>query len=344
MSAGISISRGIAEAAFAGAPAWHNTGTVVREAMTVSQALEMAHLGWLVAGRPMFWQSPDGAFHLYEGRKINVRVDTEEPLGDVSDDYRIVQSGEAFETIGRVLLAHDLRFEAAGALNGGRRIWLLARTPEALKVNGDVIEPYIMLLNSHDGTTEVIVRTTGVRVVCQNTVAMALAENATKSISLRHVSSFDAQLKAAEGAFARAGRVIADYGKIIEELQADQFSDDEGRRMVSQLVHAYLTPMGDAKRFPVTLAELIAATEEKKQHWSTEMITESVWDRAVEDRRLMGESLVNSWLITNAIGGYVDHDRPMAAGEKRMNNLMFGRGNQVKELTTQVMLEHARTV
>ena len=80
-----------------------------------------------------------------------------------------MQNEEAFQFVDQ-LLGSDLHFETAGSLHGGRRVWVLAALPQHVQVGGDAIRPYVLLMNSHDGSTAVIAATTPVRVVCQNTL------------------------------------------------------------------------------------------------------------------------------------------------------------------------------
>jgi hypothetical protein len=87
-------------------------------------------------------------------------------LGIVAERDRIVQNEEAFQFVNQ-LLGSSLNFETAGSLNGDRRVWVLAALPEHVEVGGDPVRPYVLLMNSHDGSTAVIAATTPVRVVCQ---------------------------------------------------------------------------------------------------------------------------------------------------------------------------------
>jgi hypothetical protein len=84
-------------------------------------------------------------------------------------DNRIVQNEEAFRFVDQ-LLGSSLHFETAGSLHGGRRVWVLATLPDHIEVGGDAVRPYVLLMNSHDGSTAVIAATTPVRVICQNTL------------------------------------------------------------------------------------------------------------------------------------------------------------------------------
>ena len=108
-------------------------------------------------------------------------------LGIVGERYRIVQNHEAFTFIDQ-LLGSSIHFETAGSLHGGRRVWVLATLPDHVEVGGDAVRPYVLLMNSHDGSTAVVAATTPIRVVCQNTLNWGLAQRAAEVLDPPHRS------------------------------------------------------------------------------------------------------------------------------------------------------------
>ena len=157
---------------------WHGLGAVLeRPPASVAEAIEASGLGWSVAKEPIAidrgetpgadWWTP--RCEEIPGYFATVRQDTREVLGIVGERYRIVQNDEAFAFVDQ-LLGIAIHFETAGSLHGGRRVWVLATLPEHVEVGGDPVRPYVLLMNSHDGSTAVIAATTPIRVVCQNTL------------------------------------------------------------------------------------------------------------------------------------------------------------------------------
>lgn len=144
---------------------WHGLGTLVSEAPESKEALRMAGLNWRVLQRDVF--SQDG--FLIPGYKVNIRETDFNTLGIVSDRYRIVQNEEAFSFTDQ-LLGEGVTYETAGALQDGRKVWLLARLPQKYIIAGDEITPYFVIMNSHDGTCSIKAAMTPIRVVCQNTL------------------------------------------------------------------------------------------------------------------------------------------------------------------------------
>ena len=148
---------------------WHGLGVEVKEAPTSTDALVHAGLDWEVLQKNVYTE--DGT--LISGYKVNIRDSDNAALGIVSDRYRVVQNENAFRFTDD-LLGAGVTYETAGALQGGRRVWLLARMPERYIVAGDEIAPYLVVMNAHDGSSGIKVAMTPIRVVCQNTLNLAL--------------------------------------------------------------------------------------------------------------------------------------------------------------------------
>ena len=108
-----------------------------------------------------------------KGFKANLREDTGEVLGIVSDEYEVVDNRDAFRFLD-ALIGSDMHFETAGSLWGGRRVWCLARLPEYVELGGDLSATYIYVANSHDGSMAVTAAVTPIRIVCANTLGAAL--------------------------------------------------------------------------------------------------------------------------------------------------------------------------
>ena len=189
---------------------WHGLGTIVAEAPDSKSALELAGLDWNVIQKDI--ATTDGT--AIEGFKANVRDSDDSVLGIVTDRYKVVQNSEAF-AFTDALLGEGVRYETAGSLQGGRRTWMLARLPHQYIISGDEITPYLVFMNSHDGTGSIKVAMTPIRVVCQNTLNMALA-NAKRSWSCNHTGDIDDQMAEARDTLLYANRYMSELGKEIE--------------------------------------------------------------------------------------------------------------------------------
>lgn len=218
---------------------WHGLGTPVESTMTSAEALKVAGLDWKVEARPVF---TDNGIKI-PGYVANTRDSDNSVLGIVSDKYRIVQNVDAFAFTDS-LIGEDCRYETAGSLRNGKSTFMLARLPQK-KILGDDFENYICFTNTHDGTGAVKVCSTNVRVVCNNTLNLAL-NTAKRSWTCKHMGRIEDKLQEAQRALQlaeeyteqlsiyaeRAANITIDEAKTYEVLkQLFPISDDASDRM-----------------------------------------------------------------------------------------------------------------
>ena len=207
---------------------WHGLGTLVAEAPNSADALRFAGLDWSVRQEPVF-NSRGG---IIKGYKANVRDSDNSVLGVVGDRYRVVQNTDAFRFTDD-LIGGDVRYETAGSLRDGKQIWLLAKMPD-MKIAGDAVEPYLCFTNSHDGTSGVRVCMTPIRVVCNNTLNMALS-TAKRTWSLRHTESIHERLDEARSCLFRAEDYMEGLAQYADMAANTTLRDDEIRGIISEL-------------------------------------------------------------------------------------------------------------
>lgn len=179
---------------------WHYEETkevtkLIQEAPTSKEALHLAGLDWEVQQTPVY---TDAGLEI-PNYKANVRSTDKSVLGIVSDRYKIVQNTEAFEFTDEIVGETEdgvVKYETAGSLCGGKKIWLLAKMPMQ-KILGDEVEPYMCFTNSHDGSGAIRICMTPIRVVCNNTLNMALA-GARRQWSTKHVGDMQSKLEEAK--------------------------------------------------------------------------------------------------------------------------------------------------
>lgn len=156
---------------YAGDVPWHGLGTRLAEPATAEEAIREASLDYQVELDRMTTSS--GA--PIPRRKAVVRRDTGDVLGVVGNAFVPVQNRECFSFLDQVVADGEVCYHTAGALGRGERIWLLAKLPNEIRIKNsdDVTEKYLLLSNSHDGTSALRVFFTPIRVVCQNTLTLA---------------------------------------------------------------------------------------------------------------------------------------------------------------------------
>lgn len=188
---------------------WHGLGTIIQEACNSEEALRLAGLDWDVNQIPVTYN--DKA----TGYQFNVRSSDDTVLGVVGGRYKPVQNKDAFAFTDE-LIGGDVRYETAGSLSSGKRVWMLAKMPDT-KILDDVVEPYMCLTNSHDGFGSLKVCMTPVRVVCQNTLNMAL-DNAKRTWNVRHTGNIQNKLAEAQHTLGLAQDYMKSLAEEAEEL------------------------------------------------------------------------------------------------------------------------------
>ena len=191
---------------YVGDTPWHKQGIRVQDAPTIEEALQYAKLGWKVNKRKTYYF--DNNIHtqaMPTGGYCTYRADTGQVLGKgVSERYGVLQNEEAFAPF-EPLLDMGFKLETAGSVQDGRKVWILAKSPERYTVgNDDVIDQYVLLYTSHDGSAGSVFRPTGVRVVCYNTIELALSKQAKWNYSLKHTSSIKERVKNLTNIIARS--------------------------------------------------------------------------------------------------------------------------------------------
>ena len=197
--------------------AWHGLGTVLDHPPSTAQAIVEAGLNWQVIEQPVYTQFEHGLSPVSTHKSL-VRSSDRQLLGIVSNSYKPLQNHDAFSWFDFLLHDGDVSLESAGSLKNGKRIWVLAKINQSPTdvIKNDPVEPYLLLSNSHDGSTAVWIQFTPIRVVCQNTLSYALS-NRQKDLSvgrafrIRHQGNLQTKLNQAQNAldFARQQFAIA---------------------------------------------------------------------------------------------------------------------------------------
>lgn len=207
---------------------WHGLGTPVAKAMTSVEALELAGLNWVVEPRPIF---TDNGIQI-PGYVANTRNTDKRILGIVSEKYKIVQNAEAFQFTD-ALIGDEVRYETAGSLREGKSTWLLAQMPKE-KILGDDVQPYLCFTNSHDGTGAIKVCMTPIRVVCNNTLNLAL-NTARRTWTCKHMGRIEDKLQEAAETLELAHSYMGALRTEAEKLASLKITDDQIYSIVSEM-------------------------------------------------------------------------------------------------------------
>ncbi len=274
---------------------WHGLGTMVQEAPTSNDALILAGLDWQVIQKPIITE--DGI--PISGFKANLRETDNRVLGVVTDRYRTIQNHDAFAFTDS-LLGEGVTYETAGSLQNGRRVWVLAKLPQRYIISGDEITPYLVFMNTHDGTGAIKAAMTPVRVVCMNTLNLALS-TAKRSWSTNHVGDIRGKLEDARYTLLYADLYMQELGKAIDKLNRQKLSD----RKVYEYIDA-LFPLMDN------------ASEQQKKN--LQRMKEEVKVRYFEapDLAHVGK---NAYRFVNAVSDFATHAKPLRERANYRENL-----------------------
>ena len=200
---------------------WHGLGTMVAEAPNSKDALRLAGLNWKVLQEPVYTENEE----LIQGYKANVRDTDRKVPGVVTDRYKVIQNEEAF-AFTDTLLGEGVRYETAGSLQEGRRVWMLARLPREFIIGGERISPYMVFSNTHDGSGAVKTALTPIRVVCNNTLNLAL-RTAKRSWSMIHTGDISGKIEEAKNTLLLADEYMTALGQEFENLRKIKLSEKQ---------------------------------------------------------------------------------------------------------------------
>lgn len=281
--------------------AWHRLGTVVDTAMDAQTALREAHLaGWNVRKEPLEVPQIGGPALEVPGKWATVRTNPvngrAQALGVVGDQYTPVQNEDHVDLLDTLVDMSGAHFETAGALRGGREVFVTMKLPDSLVLDGpggeDVTDLYIAGFNSHDGTSAFQLAVTPVRVVCANMQTAALAV-ARSTFSIRHTAGVRASIGEARAALGLAFKYVAEF-------------EDEARRMIERQVER------DTAR--ELLAQVFAVEDAPTERVERSRLAHVDGALAMLDSPSNAAIAGTRYGVYNAVTEYVDHGWPVRGG------------------------------
>jgi phage/plasmid-like protein (TIGR03299 family) len=288
---------------------WHGLGSIIKDAQLSEDAIKTAGLEWEVEKRPLFVQANETMISPKEW-VATVRKDNNSVLGIVGPKYQVLQNREAFQFMddlagpGRLL-----QYETAGSLDLGRKVWMLATVKDLVirPVKDDIVQPYLLLANGHDGRLELSILWTSVRVVCQNTLMLALKGNGTK-YSMRHTQSLNDKKERARAVLGLTQEVVKKSEEGLQHLAALKIKGDEILQKVLMDVFPNDTPQAGKARD--TVKELFEAGP---------------------GSQIPGVS-GTGWGLLNAFTAYSTHLRTSRGGqENKVESVWWGSSNALNQ-------------
>lgn len=277
---------------------WHGLGTRVEEAPTSRAALILAGLDWKVEQHEI--QTTEGIS--LTGYLANVRNTDGKVLGVVTDKYKVVQNDEAF-AFTDALLGEGVTYETAGSLQEGKKVWMLAKLPQRYIISGDEITPYLVFSNTHDGSGAIKVAMTPVRVVCNNTLNLAL-DTARRSWSTVHTGKLSGKMLDAKRTLLHADNYMAELGKAFERLNKVKVTD----RQVMEYIDCMFPDTENMS--PQQKRNITRMKEDLKMRYF--------------DAPDLKDVEKNGYRFVNAVSDFATHAKPLRETKNYRENL-FGR-------------------
>ena len=274
---------------------WHGLGVKVEKAPTSKDALIMAGLDWQVVQKPIMTEEGQ----IIDGYKVNIRDMDQKVLGVVSNRYKVVQNEDAF-AFTDALLGEGVTYETAGSLADGKRTWMLAVLPHKYIIAGDEITPYLVFMNSHDGSGAIKAAMTPIRVVCQNTLNLALS-TAKRCWSTNHTGDISGKMEDARSTLQLANNYMVELGRGIEHLQRIRVTDKQVLDYINEF-------------FPVS--EDMSSQQRKNMQTLQEDMKMRYFD--APDLKHVGK---NGYRFINAVSDFATHSRPLRETANYKENL-----------------------
>lgn len=292
---------------------WHGLGNRLPDKQPLEVWLQAAGMDWTIENTEALYSAGNGADRrilVNPDARVLYRSDTGAPLSVVSNRYQVVQPREILELYRDLVEVGGFALETAGVLKGGKKLWALARTGEEFLLRGgDRVKGYLLLATSCDGTLATTAQFTSVRVVCNNTLQLSVAQDQEGAIKVPHSTTFDPEaVKAALGVGAVSWNRFAETAQALVERKVNRLD------VTKFVIHV----LGDKD------APLTAQPNEKALKNVIELFA----------GQGKGSQLASSdgtaWGLVNAVTEYVDHHRRAKSRDTRLDSAWFGQGANIK--------------
>lgn len=306
---------------YTGAEPWHGLGEKLEEAPTISEAIDKSGLDWEVGVKDLV--TKDG----YDvPAKATYRKSDNSILGVVGPRYVPLQNKDAFEWFQPFVDAGECSLHTGGSLSNGQKVWALAqlnRDPSEI-VKGDEVQKFILLSNSHDGTTAIRVGYTPIRVVCVNTLAFAHQSGVSKLLRIRHTKSAAANLDGVRDIMDNINGQFEATAEQFRFLASRDFNQADVRRYVKTLLNVDKTHDEDLKtRTKNILDEILGTIEGPKQSMQG---VRGTW-----------------WAAYNGFNEYLNYTKGRNTNN-RMESLWFGQNGSDNVRALNLATEYANAV
>jgi phage/plasmid-like protein (TIGR03299 family) len=303
--------------AYVGQEPWHGLGNKLAPKQPLQTWAKAAGMDWSIEEAEVRFVAGNknlGSIHAFPEQKVLYRSDNKAPLSVVSARYQVVQPAEILEFY-RDLTEHSgFELETAGVLKDGKKLWALARTGRSVTLKGkDTVNGYVLLATACDGTLATTAQHTSVRVVCNNTLQIALGDSAG-AVKVGHRSQFDAQ-----AVKRQLGIAVSSWDAFMVRMKAlseRKMSDAAAEKFLRRVLTYPTTNPANRDVLAVNERAIKAVAE-------------------LYSGRGKGADLASAsgtaWGLLNAVTEYVDHRRRARSDDHRRDAAWFGSGATLKD-------------
>ena len=307
----------IEKMAYVGATPWHQLGNQLPPKQPIEVWAEKAGMAWTICETPVRYLTEQvgslGSILSFDEQKVLYRSDTRAPLSVVSSRYQVVQPRAVLEFYRDLTELSGFELETAGVLKEGRKFWALARTGKAMALKGnDVVKGYLLLATSCDGSLATTATPTTLRVVCNNTLAMAL-NGATSAIKVPHSTSFDAQ-----AVKKQLGIAVSQWDSFMYRMK----TLSERKVKNHEAMNYFLKVLCQSDEASDPAAGLTNERALKK--------VQSLYEGQGRGSELASAS-GTAWGLLSAVTEFVDHEKRARSQEYRLDSAWFGQGAALKQ-------------
>ena len=311
------MSHLIENMAYTGAIPWHRLGNKLSEKQPIEVWQREAGMDWEIQESPVHFKSSTvgavGSIHTFPEQKVLYRSDTKAPLSVVSQRYQVVQPREVLEFYRDLTEVSGYELETAGVLKGGRKFWAMARTGQGTALKGiDQVNCYLLLATSCDGTLATTATPTAVRVVCNNTLAIAL-DSSIPAIKVPHNTQFDPQ-----AVKRQLGIAVSQWDGFMYRMRALA-----ERKVQWQEAMGFFMNVMCGVNANIRLPEVLPNERALRK-------VQSLYEGQGRGATLEAAQ-GTAWGLLNAVTEYVDHERRARSTEYRMDSAWFGQGALLKQ-------------
>lgn len=303
--------------AYVGETPWHGLGNPLSAKQPIEVWARQAGMDWSIESADVRFVASNsgnlGSIHAFPEQRVLYRSDTKVPLSVVSSRYQVVQPREILEFYRDLTEVGGFELETAGVLKDGKKLWALARTGQSVSLKGrDQVNGYLLLATACDGTLATTAQFTSVRVVCNNTLSIAIGDS-TGAVKVPHRTQFDAL-----AVKRQLGIAISSWDGFMVRMKAlaERKVSDTAAEAFFRRVLTY--PAGGSN-FDATVTNDRAI---KAVH-------------ALYAGRGKGATLPSAsstaWGLVNSITEYVDHQRRARSDDHRRDAAWFGAGATLKQ-------------